>query len=190
MDNKNEKKHFRKKYKNIISKIPNVHHMNVSNFLSEYIYHNLPKNGLIASFIKIPSQNEIDLSWINLKLSTNNRLALPKVGLKGLEFYQVNRMEFLSSRPPYNIPEPNSVYYRRIKLKELSLILVPGLAFDLNGYRIGRGGGYYDKFLSEIRKMEQNIKTIGVGFREQLINRRENIPIDDWDIPVDELVLL
>lgn len=188
--NQKNKKYYRKKYRNILSKLTKEHHQSVSTFLSQFVYRKLPKEGLIASFVKIPSENEIDLDWINKQLSSEGRLALPKVGLNGLEFYQVDKMEFLTSRPPYNIPEPNSIYFRKIDLEELSVVLVPGLAFNRDCYRLGRGCGYYDKFLEKLYRLDKRIKTIGVGFREQLINNPNVMPIDEWDITVGELVLL
>jgi len=63
----------------------------------------------------------------------------------------------------------------------LEAILVPGLAFDRNGYRIGYGKGYYDRFLSQLRP---EVLTIGL-VPEALIVQK--IVQDPWDIPVQFL---
>lgn len=60
---------------------------------------------------------------------------------------------------------------------QLSHIIVPGIAFDLNGYRLGYGNGFYDKFLPSCT----NAETIGLAFHTQLV---ENTYPQHWDIPV------
>ena len=62
------------------------------------------------------------------------------------------------------------------------IILVPGLAFSEDGFRIGYGGGYYDYFLAQ----HPDVMKIGVGFPMQLV---KHLPNEPHDIPVDLLVL-
>lgn len=69
-------------------------------------------------------------------------------------------------------------------LSQIDSILVPGLGFDREMYRIGYGKGYYDRLLSKTG----DIPTIGVGFKEQF--SEELFPRDPWDIPVRELLLV
>lgn len=59
-------------------------------------------------------------------------------------------------------------------LKRLDLILVPGLAFDRHGYRLGRGKGFYDRLLAEVSG-----KTCGVAFDQQLVSA---IPVEPHDV--------
>ena len=61
--------------------------------------------------------------------------------------------------------------------KDLTHIIVPGIAFDLNGYRLGYGKGFYDKFLPS----SPNATTIGLAFHTQLV---ENTYPQTWDIPM------
>lgn len=79
----------------------------------------------------------------------------------------------------YGIPEPDSSA-SLIPLKQLDLILVPGLAFDLNGRRLGRGGGYYDRLLEHVNGLK-----CGVAFEAQL---RDCLPIEDHDVLLNCLV--
>ena len=67
-------------------------------------------------------------------------------------------------------PSPESVV---IPLIRLDLVLVPGVAFDLHGRRLGRGKGYYDRLLAEVRGA-----TCGVGYEEQLLNTVPTEPHD------------
>ena len=62
----------------------------------------------------------------------------------------------------------------------MDLILVPGVAFDKKLHRMGFGKGYYDRFLKD-----KKIYKIGVCFQEQI---REEIPVSDMDISMDEIV--
>ena len=64
----------------------------------------------------------------------------------------------------------------------IDFILVPGVAFSPNGYRLGRGKGYYDKFLSKY----SNLFTVGVCFREQFYL---DIPTEPHDIPMQRVIV-
>ncbi len=64
----------------------------------------------------------------------------------------------------------------------LDLVVVPGLAFDAHGHRLGRGGGYYDRFLGRLRR---TAATIGLGFDVQIT---DEVPVGDGDVSVDIVV--
>jgi 5-formyltetrahydrofolate cyclo-ligase len=63
---------------------------------------------------------------------------------------------------------------------EVDLVVVPGVAFDLQGHRLGRGRGYYDRFLPSTRASK-----IGVAFRLQIVDA---VPADEWDVVMDEVI--
>lgn len=65
---------------------------------------------------------------------------------------------------------------------ELSLVLVPGLAFDHAGRRLGRGAGFYDRFLAAL---PAHVLRVGVALDEQ---RMTEIPVDTWDMPMHAVV--
>ena len=67
---------------------------------------------------------------------------------------------------------------------EIDVMLVPGLAFDTEGNRLGRGGGFYDRLLNRARTAG-NITAIGVAFEWQKI---KTVPMANHDLPVDLLV--
>lgn len=70
---------------------------------------------------------------------------------------------------------------RVVPVHEVDMILVPGLAFDRSGARLGRGGGYYDRLLAECRR---DCRTVGVTWDDRLL---ESIPVEEHDRPVDFL---
>ena len=73
---------------------------------------------------------------------------------------------------------------RKIRVHGLSLLLVPIVGIDREGYRLGQAGGYYDATLSAM-KYRLQAKTIGVGFDCQLVDR---LPHEAHDVPLDGFV--
>ena len=73
---------------------------------------------------------------------------------------------------------------RKIRVHGLSLLLVPIVGIDREGYRLGQAGGYYDATLSAM-KYHLQAKTIGVGFACQLVDR---LPHEAHDVPLDGFV--
>ncbi len=82
----------------------------------------------------------------------------------------------------WGIPEPDIDKHEQIKVEDIHLLVVPGLAFDTKGARIGYGGGYYDKLLSRI-KGERTI--VALAFEAQIF---ESLPMEEHDIPVDYII--
>jgi 5-formyltetrahydrofolate cyclo-ligase len=76
------------------------------------------------------------------------------------------------------ILEPKKEYYRLFSPENIDLIIVPGVAFDLSGNRIGRGFGYYDNFLIKVRS---STKIIALAFEiqivEKIITKKNDIPV-------------
>jgi 5-formyltetrahydrofolate cyclo-ligase len=65
---------------------------------------------------------------------------------------------------------------------EIDVIVIPGLAFDRGGYRVGYGGGYYDRFLRETRP---DAVRMALCFALQVVDR---VPVGSFDLPVDLIV--
>jgi 5-formyltetrahydrofolate cyclo-ligase len=80
----------------------------------------------------------------------------------------------------YGILEPRKDCIKEISIDELDLIIVPGVAFDLNGNRLGHGKGYYDRLLEKTKAI-----SIGLAFEFQIV---KNIPTDRNDVPVDLII--
>ena len=60
-------------------------------------------------------------------------------------------------------------------------MIVPGIAFDVNGYRLGQGGGYYDRYLAD----HDRLANYGLAYEQQIVDR---IMINGYDIRMDGLV--
>lgn len=92
--------------------------------------------------------------------------------------------EFEKNR--YGIPEPKVSRDKAIALEALDLILMPLVAFDPFGNRLGMGKGYYDKTLSEVKQQNPDkVHLVGVAYEFQ---KMEALPVQHWDVPLDGIV--
>lgn len=99
-----------------------------------------------------------------------------------MEFYQVVSIRQLENGYK-GIKEPtaNPEYLYHHHKEENTLMIVPGVAFDMNGHRIGYGKGYYDRFLQDKRQ----ITAVALAFAQQLA---DVIPHEAYDIRMDKIV--
>jgi len=91
------------------------------------------------------------------------------------------------SNNKYNIPEPIVPIRKQLKSNVLDLVLMPLVAFDGMGNRLGMGGGYYDRSFEflRFRKYWKKPRLIGVAYDFQQV---ELLQTDPWDVPVDAIV--
>jgi 5-formyltetrahydrofolate cyclo-ligase len=82
----------------------------------------------------------------------------------------------------YGIPEPKLEFRRPVPLEQADVVLLPGVAWDKRGYRIGYGAGYYDR---SINSLVTSVLKIGLAYEFQLVER---IPTSRYDRRVDEIV--
>jgi 5-formyltetrahydrofolate cyclo-ligase len=84
---------------------------------------------------------------------------------------------------PYGVLHPKEEYIRPIPPEIIDLVIVPGLAFDEAGNRLGRGMGYYDRFLSRLPK---DVSTVGLAFDFQVID--DFPPLEPHDLSVSKVL--
>ncbi len=82
----------------------------------------------------------------------------------------------------YSIPEPKEETLRPFKPESIDLLIVPGVAFDLKGNRLGYGGGYYDRFFSLLKPQ---VPLVALVFDLQIVPA---VPVDEWDRRVDIII--
>jgi 5-formyltetrahydrofolate cyclo-ligase len=132
--------------------------------------------------------SEIDtLPLLAAVLSCGKALFLPKVNRDAgaLEVYEVTNIESDLRSGIWGIPEPDPEICTCCSLSEQELILVPGVAFDRQGGRIGYGRGYYDKLLASCRGVNHSLHTIAAAFEVQVVDA---VPMEPHDVRIDMLV--
>ncbi len=106
-------------------------------------------------------------------LDKNRVVALPKINKNYMEFYQIDvNSVFYTNK--FGIPEPTPLSSQKVS-DELDLVLVPGIAFDTYGYRIGYGYGYYDRFLAD---KGNSIVCVGLAFDSQVVQQVPHVSHD------------
>lgn len=171
-----KKKQLRKDMKQRIASQSSDARRKTADRICESLKSWIDQNAIQHIGIYIAQPDEIDLSaLIHCCLSQKKSLYAPCYQHEQ-SAYQFVPFESLNnfSSGKFRIPEPNG---RPVSLAEIQVILVPGLAFDLSGNRLGRGGGYYDRILKEFSGI-----SIGIAAPLQLQRR---IPTDAWDQTVD-----
>lgn len=134
----------------------------------------------IFSFISFKDEvdtHEIIKKSINMGKRVGVPVPVPKT--KELKISELIDFDKELSLGFYNILTPKDKYIRIVPPKLVDLVLVPGVAFDKRGYRVGYGGGYYDRFFSNIN---ENVIKIGLCYEMQII---PEVPKDPYDIPID-----
>ena len=111
-------------------------------------------------------------------LADGKQVAVPKVYGDDMKFIVLTDLTQVS-RGYAGIPEP--IADEPVAEDETALVLMPGLAFDPQGHRIGYGGGFYDKFLAA----EPNHPTLALCYDFQLLPELET---EEFDIPVDTVI--
>ena len=123
--------------------------------------------------------SEVDTHEMIKEALKSKRIAVPKVVEKEMQPSLLIDFDQMIPFGKFDILEP--IELLKIELKNISLIIIPGIAFDRKGHRIGYGYGYYDKFL---RKIPKAVK-IGIAFDFQIADK---IPNEVHDVPLDIIV--
>lgn len=128
-------------------------------------------------------RSEVDtFNMIRRSLDEGKRVALPRVEGADLGLYLIKSLDEVA--PGYmNIPEPAVLTDdRKVGIRDVDAVIVPGAAFDRSGNRLGYGGGFYDRLLAG---MQRTIPIIAPAYEEQVI---DDVPADLHDEKVSIIV--
>lgn len=137
------------------------------------------KAGHIAFYYGVAP--EVETRHFLKKILKDKKIYLPRINSKkSLTLCRVRSLSKDLKKGAHNIMEPKAVCERR-PASQMNIIIVPGVAFDRLGGRLGRGGGYYDRLLRKARKVVK----IGLCFREQIVKK---VPMQACDVRVDKII--
>lgn len=170
------RKELKSKRKNIEKKAQN----------DEFIRENLICSDLyldakqVLFYASLDDEINID-ECINDALLLGKRAALPVCADDNgnMEFYYINTMDDLKSGS-FGVREPDINKCEKVTDFSDSICVVPAIAYDKNGYRLGYGKGYYDRFLKN-----NALISVGVCYNELI---EDNLPRDEYDIPVNYVI--
>lgn len=148
-----------------------------NHLLSEQMWKNAHTIGITISQKEEWNTREI----IRRAWEQGKEVCIPKCDPKErhMQFYQFTSFNQLET-VYYNLLEPIPEETTKIAKDQIDLLVVPGLVFDNRGYRIGFGGGFYDRFLKKFPNI-----TVSLLTSQQLV---EKIPQESFDIPVQHLI--
>ncbi|MBQ2164339.1 MAG: 5-formyltetrahydrofolate cyclo-ligase [Muribaculaceae bacterium] len=171
-----DKKQLRKSIKAQVALMSAESKLEQSNNVFQYIENSplFAQSKRVMIFSSLP--DEIPTHHVIERWSKIKELYLPRVNGDDLEVVRYSPSEITTGS--FNILEPTSKDL--LSPLMLDLIIVPGVAFDRNGNRCGRGKGFYDRFLSQT-----HAATIAVCFDCQLV---EQLPTEPHDIPAQYIV--
>ena len=146
-------------------------------YLEEFLKHCAPANSIWGGFQSLSPEPSI--SWEQILPSQNLQWAFPKVvSDTAIEFYQAQSFK---PHPKFGMLEPDLTNAQPVSSEAMAGVLVPGLAFDNRGFRLGRGKGYYDRFLKDFKGLK-------VGLCSHKLFVLGPLPKDSWDVEMDYII--
>ncbi len=158
------------------------------------VAHSLLKSRLFQRSRRIalylPNDGELDPAPILDVIWSSNRqsylpIILPSYS-KRLQFASYHAKSCMKSNK-YGIPEPMASACSIVPAWTLDLVLLPLVAFDVKGYRLGMGGGYYDRTFNFLRYRQYWKRPCLMGLAYEF-QKTDIIPRDSWDIPLAGVV--
>ncbi len=137
----------------------------------------------IMVYVSLPTEVGTE-TIIGKGLETGKKVVVPFIE-KGSNEITAAELKSITElvKGPFGIKQPKEDAVREVSLKEIELVVIPGIAFDRKNMRLGRGKGYYDRFLS--KPDLSSARTIGLAFNCQIVDA---LPQDPHDIPVKKVI--
>jgi 5-formyltetrahydrofolate cyclo-ligase len=143
--------------------------------------------GVVLGFMPMP--HELDLTEaLQAAMDAGKLVYVPRVQGPTMTFYQIKSLDRANfDLSEYNIPEPLPVSPAFVPAagQKTALVITPGLAFDAERRRLGRGKGFYDRFFEALETAKARYTAIGVCFSGQIA---DEVPVEPFDRKVDAVV--
>lgn len=141
------------------------------------------KAAAVCFYVSLPE--EVDTAqMIDRALRAGKRVLVPRVnGGAPLQLYEIKNRRQDLERGAFGIMEPVPSRTRLADAKEIGCVIAPGVAFDRTNHRLGRGKGFYDRFLAGLGP---GVAKIGVAFSFQMV---EEVPRYGHDVRLDVVLV-
>ncbi|WP_176483694.1 MULTISPECIES: 5-formyltetrahydrofolate cyclo-ligase [Bacillus] len=157
-------------------------HTNMSTYIQKHLFEtkqwqDAKTIGITVSrFPEVRTDEIIEKAW-----NEGKKIAVPKCNPTSstMDFYEIVSFHELEV-VYFGLREPIVSKTKYVPPSEIDLIIVPGLIFDKEGYRIGFGGGYFDRYLQKFHG-----RKISLAFYTQV---NEEVPRESFDIPVEAII--
>lgn len=169
------KEELRKKYLDIRNNISN--RQDKDNIIYNKIINNMKVKNADTILIYVSTKSEVNTINLIKYFLRDKKVAVPKIIDVEMIFYYINSLNDLELGY-FNILEP--ITNKEVTDFSKSISITPGICFSVDGYRIGYGKGFYDRFY-----MKNDVYKIGLCYQECLVNDFEH---DSFDINVDEVI--
>jgi 5-formyltetrahydrofolate cyclo-ligase len=176
------KEQLRKQVKEILSTLPRPVYEDYSYKIARTLFAAPEWMNAKVIGIYVSRQPEVDTYQIIRKAWEQDKIVVvPKCSPtdKRLSFRKLTEFSQLES-VYFGLLEPIEALTDEMTEEMIDLLIVPGLAYTRQGYRLGFGGGYYDRFLSHYSG-----QTLSLAFDQQILPQ---FPIEDYDIPVTKII--
>lgn len=186
MQNKNSKEKLRKKWMKKRKNVAKENGIKKSKKITKNILSLKEISQSQNIMIYVSYRSEVDTEKLIISLLNKNKNLFAPYCVKNekrMEIVKIKNLDKDLEKGAYGIKEPAK--YLRTKNTEpgnLDVVIVPAVAFSKNGYRVGYGGGYYDRFLA---RLNNDTISIGVNYEEMVFN---SVPKEEHDLAVDILV--
>lgn len=177
-----DKKLIRNDIKKQLKDLPHSFYEEASLIIKERLLNQLSIINSTTIALTYSRQREVDTKRIIEALwALGKQVALPKCNPKdhSMDFYLVTNLNQLET-VYLDLMEPNPEKTVKINKENIDVVIVPGVVFEREGFRIGYGGGYYDRYL-----MGFNGDTISLAFQLQIV---DSVPKEEHDIPVQWII--
>jgi len=137
----------------------------------------------ILFYLSLPREVQTD-EMIQEALDLGKKVYVPLVDAnrQRLNISEIPGLDIEFEEKQFGIREPGLSHLKIVSPRVLDFVLVPGVAFDPKGGRIGHGAGYYDRFLKEV---SGHVVRVGVAFDFQAL---DSVPQTEFDIPVQKIL--
>ncbi len=186
----NEKKVIRQKFKSLRMRLSKEEVVIKSAQIKKSLFE-LPefaRSKTIVFYVAKQVSREVETEeMIKESLKMGKRVLVPVVDNAARKILFSELRDYDSELAPgaFDILEPKPSCRRLVPASESDLIIVPGVAFDMGGHRLGYGGAYYDRLLRELASVKPSLPLVGLAYEPQVV---EKLPNTSRDVPINILV--